>query len=341
MPTTPYRYIDIDNVLRPINGGADIVVDTVPETPTDWQVAFDTLDMRGTQPTRDPAEPIGPIMAWYLANTGRDTTLDYAVAATSTVVVNNAWLNARNGNGRVSFVDGRWYVERYEFNGTIRCGAHNVTFRNIFVNNTTDAFYAAQSRAVDGNASGIVFDHCTFQGNWTPSNSTSINFSEATEVDQITLQYCDISGWRGGLYSISGLTARYNWVHDLNFTFESHNSGGGMRGRNNYFYRNLMADGNSACLTWYAEYYPYTNNVAEQNIFRLQASDNGVETTMTTGGDKIYWEPEPGMNRELIGNLFYRGGNRGEGGGIGGAAAPVGFTNVVGNIDRMGEAVVV
>ena len=43
----------------------------------------------------------------------------------------------------------------------------------------------------------------------------------------------------------------------------------------------------------------------------------------------------PGDTRELVGNLFYRGGNRGEGGGIGGYME--GFTMISGNLDRLGE----
>ena len=317
----------------------DFQIEAAPAPPSSWQAAFDSRDMRGTQPTRDPAEPIGAIRAWYEANTGHDPSLDYETLPAGTWTITPAWLEARNGNGRVSFTDGRWHVERYALGGMIRFAADNVTLTNIHQDGTP--LYGLQSRAQDGPATGCVIEHSTLCGNWNDTTSMALNFPANRTQDQFTIRHCDISGYRGGLYAFHGITAEYNWVHDLHFTATSHNSAGGMRGGNNHFRRNLMADGNSACLTWYPEQAPYTNNIAEQNIFRLQGSDDGAETIMTDGVEKIYWRPEPGQTRELIGNLFYRGGNRGEGGGIGGAAAPVGFTNVVGNIDRMGEAVVV
>lgn len=315
----------------------DFEVETTPVV-SSWQEAFDSRDMRGTQPARDPVEPIGAIRAWYEANTGHDPTLSYETLPAGTWTINQAWLEARNGNGRVTFVDGRWHVERYALSGMIRFAANNVTLTNIHQDGTP--LYGVQSRAIDGPATGCVLEHSTMCGNWNDTTSMAINFpANAPERDQFTIRHCDISGYRGGLYAYHGITAEYCWVHDLHFTATSHNSAGGMRGGHNTFRRNLMADGNSACLTWYAEQPPYTANLAEQNIFRLQASDNGAETIMTDGGDKIYWNPEPGQTRELIGNLFYRGGNRGEGGGIGGGVAPIGFTRVEGNVDRMGEAV--
>lgn len=335
MPTVSGVVVDSAGNQAPWSVDFDVAT---PPVVSSWQEAFDTRDMRGTQPARDPVEPVGAIRAWYEANTGHDPTHDYETLPAGTWTINAAWLNARLGNGRVSFTDGRWHVERYALAGMIRFAADNVTLTNIHQNGMP--LYGIQSRALDGPAVGCVIERSTLCGNWNDFTSMAINFpANAAAPDQFTIRHCDISGYRGGLYAFHGITAEYNWVHDLHFTATSHNSAGGMRGGNNRFYRNLMADGNSACLTWYAEQAPYTNNRAEQNIFRLAAGDNGAETIMTDGVEKIYWNPEPGQTRELIGNLFYRGGNRGEGGGIGGAVAPIGFTRVEGNVDRMGEPV--
>lgn len=299
MPTVSGVVVDSAGNQAPWSVDFDVAT---PPVVSSWQEAFDTRDMRGTQPARDPVEPVGAIRAWYEANTGHDPTHDYETLPAGTWTINAAWLNARLGNGRVSFTDGRWHVERYALAGMIRFAADNVTLTNIHQNGMP--LYGIQSRALDGPAVGCVIERSTLHG------------------DQLPRQRC-----------------RTRPVHNPAFTATSHNSAGGMRGGNNRFYRNLMADGNSACLTWYAEQAPYTNNRAEQNIFRLAAGDNGAETIMTDGVEKIYWNPEPGQTRELIGNLFYRGGNRGEGGGIGGAVAPIGFTRVEGNVDRMGEPV--
>lgn len=292
--------------------------------------------MRGTQPARDPAEPVGEIAAWYRNNTGHDPSLDYtlAVVGSATWTIDTAWLEANEGNGRVSFSGGRWHVERYECGGLIRFAANDITLSNCY-QNSAGALYALQSRSADGNATGIIVEHSTLAGNAANDDGATLNFTEARDVDQIIIRYCDISGYRAGLYAFGGITAEYNWVHDLHFTPGSHNTGGSLRAGNNHYRRNLIADGNSSALSWYPEYVPYTNNLAEENIFRLANADTGPEVILAEG--RLASEPAPGDTRRLINNLFYRGGNRGEGGGIGGYLA--GFTEISGNIDRLGEEV--
>ena len=313
-------------------GRADLITPLPGVGP--WQDAFDSRDMRGTQPARDTAEPIGTIQAWYLANTGHDPSLDYEVLPTGTVTINDAWLAARNGNGRVSFSGGRWYVERYETPSMIRFATNNVTLTNIY-GNSAGALYALQSRAADGNAHGIVLDHCTLAGNAANDNGAALNFPAAVDVDQIVLRNCDISGYRAGIYCFGGITAEYSWVHDLHFTPESHNTGASLRAGNNHLRRCLIADGNSAAISWYPEFVPYTNNLVEECILRLANADNGAEVLLAEG--RLASVPAPGDTRRMINSLFYRGGNRGEGGGIGGYMP--GFTEISGNIDRLGASV--
>lgn len=306
-----------------------------PFSPTlDWQTAFTSRDMSGTQPARDATEPVGAIRAWYQANTGHDPSLDYEVLPAGTWTIDTDWLVANYGLGRVTFDGARWHVERFETPGTIRFAADNVTLSNCY-QNSAGALYGLQSRTLDGNATGIVVEHSTIAGNASNDNGAALNFPDASSAGQITLRHCDISGYRAGIYCFGGVTAEYCWVHDLHFSEGSHNTGASMRGGNNHLYRNLIADGNSSAISWYPEVGPYTNNVAEENVLRLANADTGPEVILAAG--RPFSEVSPGDTRTLRNNLFYRGGNRGEGGGIGGYLA--GFTSVTGNVDRLGTAV--
>lgn len=300
--------------------------------PLDWQAAFDSRDMSGTQPARDTPEPVGAIQAWYEANTGHDPSLSYELLPAGTWTINQAWLDARNGNGRVSFAGGRWHVERYETSGMIRVAVNSITLSNIF-QNSAGALYGFQSRALDGNATGVVLEHSTLAGNAANDNGAALNFPDARNVDQITLRHVDVSGYRAGLYCIGGITAEYCWVHDLHFTPESHNTGASMRGPNNHLFRCLLADGNSAAISWYPEVGPYTNNVAEECILRLANADNGPETILAEG--RPFSVVSPGDTRVLRNNLFHRGGVGG--GGLGGYTA--GWTEISGNVNRQGGTV--
>lgn len=338
-PLTAYRYGASPARLIPVNGGEDVSITPAPPPTTDWYSAFESRDMQGTQPGREPAEPIGPIRAWYEANTGHDISLSYELLGAGTWTIDLAWLQAREGNGRVSFSGGRWYVERYETPGQIRFATNNVTLTNCY-HNSTGALYGVHSPTAN-NASGIVMDHCTIAGNGMNRNGAAVYFPAARSVDQIIIRHCDISGYRAGIYCIGGITAHYNWSHDLEFSIDpvtgegSHNTASSMRAENNHLFRNLLADGNSSCISYYPENRPYTNCIAEENILRLPADDLvGTEVLLATG--RLASEVLPGETRILRNNLFYKG-NEGEGGGIGGYIA--GFTEISGNINRHGEAV--
>lgn len=311
----------------------------VNDDPGGWAEAFASRDFRGTQPLRDTPEPIGAIQSWYLANTGHDPALTYETIE-GTMTINSTWLNANNGNGRVSFSEGEWWVERYRCTGTLRLATNNVTISN-YHGDSAGALYAFQSRAIDGNATNIKLLHSTLAGNAANDTGATLNFPEARTPNQITLQNVDISGYRAGLYAFGGITAKYCRVHDLHFSEGSHNTGGSLRAGNNHFYRNLIADGNSAAVSWYPEHGPYTNNLVEENIFRLANIDYGGEVILA---EKGYHVVQPGETRVLINNLFFRGGNLGNfdpqspvGGGIRGYMS--GFTQVSGNIDRNGNPV--
>lgn len=334
MVTQVYQYDAINSQLEPLNGGLVVPITPPPVEDTDWQTAFNSRDMRGTQPARDSVEPVGAIRAWYEANTGHDPSLSYEVLPSETWTVNSAWLESREGNGRVSFISGRWYVERYETSGMIRMAANNVTFRNIY-QNSAGSLYGLQSRVTDGNATGIIIENSTIAGNAANDNGAALNFPNARNVDQIILRNCDISGYRAGIYCFGGITAEYCWVHDLHFSPGSHNTGASMRAGNNHLYRCLIADGNSSAISWYPEYGPYTNNIAEENVLRLANADTGPETILAEG--RAFSTVSSGDTRILRNNLFYRGGNRSEGGGIGGYLA--GWTEISGNVDRLGAMV--
>lgn len=295
---------------------------TGPEiSPEGWADVFATRDIDGA------------ITLYYQELTGHDPTLLYETLE-STQTINSAWLTSRQGNGRVSFMNDRWYVERYRFTGTLRIATNDVTFRNIHLD-SAGALYAIQSREVDGNARGIVIEHSTISGNGANDNGASLNFPAARDQDQIVIRFCDFSGYRAGIYCFGGITAEYCYVHDLHFSEESHNTGASIRGGNCTIRRCLITDGNSATISFYPEYGPYTNVNAIENALRLADDDIGPELLLAAGRD--FSVVSPGDTRRVIGNLFYRGGNRGEQGGIGGYTA--GFTEISGNFDRLGEAV--
>lgn len=180
-----------------------------------------------------------------------------------------------------------------------------------------------------------MVEHTTLAGNGANDNGATLNFSEARDPNQVVLRFVNISGFRAGIYCFGGITAEYCYVHDLHFSAGSHNTGASLRAGNNYLRRNLITDGNSAAISFYPEYGPYTNNVVTQNILRLPTSDTGPEVLLASG--RAFSEVTPGDTRELTNNLFFRGGNRGEGGGIGGYLE--GFTTIAGNFDRLGEPV--
>lgn len=316
-----------------------------PEEPVPsqgWADAFATRDFAGTEPVRvgDPT-PHGALRTWYEANTGHDPALDY-VTHEGTLTVNAAWLAANNGNGRVRQENGRWYVERYRVTGILRVATNDVTFSNMNLD-SNGSLYAFQSRAADGNASGIVLEHSTLAGNAASDNGATLNFPAARDVDQIIIRHCDISGYRAGIYCFGGITAEYNWVHDLHFTPGSHNTGASIRAGNVTLRRNLITDGNSSAVSFYPEFGPYTGIHVEENALKLVAGVGGDPFVGDTGAEVIiannraYSELLPGQVRRLVDNLFYRGGHRGEGGGTGSRMDLL--SEVSGNIDRLGEPV--
>lgn len=288
-----------------------------PET-GDWAQAFATRNIDGD------------ITDWYLAHTGHDDTLAYENIVGG-LTITDSWLATNNGNGRVSFADGRWLVERYRMTGSLTINSNNVTMRNMFVD-SAGALYLFRSTV---NPVGVILEHSTLSGNNSNANTSAINFSQLRNSDQVTLRYNNISGSRAGIYCFYGITAEYNYVHDLYFTPESHNTGASIRGGNVTLRRNLITDGNSSDISFYPEYAPYTNILVTQNALRLQDADTGPEVILAAG--RAYSIREPGESVRLVGNLFFRGGNRGEGGGIGGYLE--GFTEITGNFDRLGEVV--
>lgn len=210
----------------------------------------------------------------------------------------------------------------YHVFGIARINADNVTLRNIYVDGTNGVLYGFQSQT---NATGIVIEHSTADGKMV-SGSTAINFPAATEPDQVQLRYCNFTGFRAGIYCFGGVTAQYCWLHDLHYTFESHNTGASVRARNCTIWRCLISDGNSAAISCYAENTPYTGILLQENTLRLPEADTGPEVIMA----KEFTTPLPGETRRLVGNLFYRGIVAGD---------TFGFTEISGNIDINGDPV--
>lgn len=282
---------------------------SAPSGGSTWAEAFATRDINGQ------------ITNWYVANVGHDTALVYEDIAGG-LTITDTWLTTNSGNGRVWQNAGRWYVERYRTTGTITVNADNVTITNCHVN-STGALYAMRSQL---NNTGIVVEHCTFQGNSANPNGATINFPDATEPNQIVFRYTNFSGWRAGIYCFGGITAEYCYSHDLYFTEGSHNTGASIRYQNCTLYRCLITDGNSAAISCYAENTPYTGILIQENTLRLQEIDTGPEVIMA----KEYSMPLPGETRRLVGNLFYRGYVGGD---------TFGFTEISGNIDINGNEV--
>lgn len=328
-----WRDVEIVGAGAPDGSLVQVSFTTGPAAATGWADVFATRDYDGTEPARyADSTPDGAILDWYRANTGHDAGLTYT-EHTGTLTLNTAWLEAHEGNGRVSRDGARWLVERYHVTGTIRFAANNITLRNMH-HDSTGSLYALQSREADGNAHGIVVEYCTLAGNGANDNGATLNFPAARDENQITIRHCDISGYRAGIYCFGGVVAEYNWVHDLHFSEGSHNTGASIRGGNVTLRRNLITDGNSSAVSCYPEYGPYTNVLIEENILRLATIDTGPEVLLAQS--RPFSVVSPGDTRVVRGNLFYRGGNIG-GGGIGGYTA--GFTEISGNIDRFGATV--
>src|SRR5690606_4869724 len=119
--------------------------------------------------------------------------------------------------------------------------------------------------------------------NGASDNGATLNFPAARGENQIIIRYCDISGFRAGIYIFGGITAEYCWVHDLHFSEGSHNTGASIRAGNAILRRNLITDGNSSAVSFYPEYTPYTNVLVEENCLKLMAGTGGDPFVGDTG----------------------------------------------------------
>lgn len=245
----------------------------------EWQALFTARDIPGLE-------------AWYQAYTG------HRAAPTRTVpntLVNSSWLSSNLGNG-VTQEGGRWVVSRVRFDGGCRVAANNITFRDVIVE--SNGGYHGIHSPVGETPTGIIIEHSTLMGEG--ADWLGVQFPEAVASDTIIVRRCNISGYRVGIQIIGGMNAVENYVHDLYYdAVDPHVTSMSIRARNVNVLRNWMGDGNSAALAFYNESSPYTNILAEGNIF-------------TTS--KAIWEVAylgsypPGSNTvRLVGNLFERG----------------------------------
>ena len=274
-----------------------------PVAPSAWADLFDARDFDGLD-------------QWYADNTGR------RVLPTKTfgnVLIDSAWLSSNQDGANVLQEGGRWVIQRTLFSGGCRVKADNITFRDVTVE--SNGGYHGIHSPVDAFPTGIRIEHSTLIGGG--SDWLGVQFPEATEVDQINVYRCDISGYRVGIQIIGGMNAVENWVHDLYYDpVEPHVTSMSIRARNVNVLRNRLSDGNSAGLAFYNESTPYTNILAEGNV-------------ISTG--QAIWEVAylgsypPGANTvRLVGNLFDRGAL---------AYGAGNFTEVSGNVNRAGAAV--
>jgi hypothetical protein len=129
-----------------------------------------------------------------------------------------------------------------------------------------------------------------------------------TVADQLIWEYCDCSEFRAGFLSVHGVTARYNYVHDLDFYgADPHNTSGSIRGQHCTFQRNCLIDGTSSCVSLYADTTPYTNFAVIENTFSVDPEWAVYEINFPNRAPGFYNVLSPGYSRILRGNKFERG----------------------------------
>lgn len=319
IPNVASIYVGAAPVARIMRDGAQIWPTHIPApvAPSTWAEAYTTRDFTASLP------------GWFTAHTGHDPALTYETVP-GDLTITPAWLTAQQGNGRVSFSGGRWHVERYRVTGSIIIDADDVTLTHMH-QDSAGALYGLRSTT---NAAGVVVEDSTIAGNGANDNGAALNFPDATTAGQVTLRRLDVSGYRAGLYIFGGITAEYCYVHHLHYSTGSHNTAASIRGPHGVLYRCLLADGNSAAVSMYPEIGPYTGVRVEECALRLPEADTGPELLLAAG--RAYSTPQAGDTREVVGCLFYRGGNLG-GGGVGGYVE--GITTITGNVDRTGSPI--
>lgn len=272
----------------------------LPPEEADWEQLFAERDLAGLDD-------------WYEQYTG---TRAAPTRAHDDGVVNAAWLADNEGNGNVSFSEGRWLVERMSA-GNFRVEASNVTFRDCTI--SSGGNYHGFSNYIGENPTGIVIEHCTIDGQG--ADWLGITFGSATEPDQIVARRNNIIGYRCGIQIIGGFTAEENWVHDLHYAEpDPHVTGISIRSRNVLVKRNRIADGNSSALAFYDENSPYSGIVAQENVISTSSSQYEASYPGT---------PSVGASVSLIDNLFERGS----------IANGHNFTVKTGNLNLAGESV--
>lgn len=254
--------------------------------------------------------------AWYPAHTG--ATLTPTATFTGDQYVDAGWLTGMADGVHVHQEAGRWVVERVHAS-QFRVVADNITFRQCVVE--PGGGYHGITSPVGENPSGIIIEDCTLNGQG--ADWLGVQFPEATEPDQVIVRRCNITSFRVGIQIMGGLTAEYNWVHDLFYSgVDAHDTSMSIRSRNVTVRRNRLADGNSAALAFYNENSPYTNILAQENI---------ISTPQAIWEVAYLGSYPPGSNTvRLVGNLFDRGAL---------AYADGNFTEVSGNYTFAGTPV--
>lgn len=164
-------------------------------------------------------------------------------------------------------------IEGKRITGAARWRHNNVTYRGCLIE-WSSALYGAYGNPTFGNPyRGIRFEFCTFVGpSSAPDGARRCAVISATTQYAVTFQFCDFSGGTSGIANDSGqggAVVEYSYVHDLAAATSSNGAhrtsmrttaGGGR------FYRNLVTDGGSSCISLYFDKNPIHDFEVRENI---------------------------------------------------------------------------
>lgn len=294
------------------------VIPAPPPDPGDtaWRAAFDTGD-------------ISVITSWFNTNTGHlaagfdpaNLWTDTTSSPVGRCNINAAWLTAHAAAGKVVNDSGSHWTITGLHCRSMRIGVSNLTFNHCFVDRQgveTDFHHCVEIIDLTTGSTASVpftnfqFNFCTVDGGGGGVDDTDYGDGftfdpDSDEANQFIIDHCEITDVRAGFLANFGVTARYTWVHDLDiFGPDPHNTSLSMRGRNCLYERNLLTDGTSACVSLYADFYPFTNLTLSENVFRVDITHATYEVLFPTRGTG-FSPVEPGFSRKLRYNKFERG----------------------------------
>ena len=278
---------------------------TAPVMPLDatWEDAVATGDLTA-------------ITIWYARNTGHlsegfdsGDLWTSGDSADEGIAINEAWCEANEG-ANVVFDSGRWTITGL-VSAYFDVNMSDVTFSHCLADRPF-GMDANGFTSDSGGYTGIIIDHCTAKGNFGTGNHNDFGdgiayYNDADHTaDNFIVRYCDISGYRAGNLMFFGTTSEYNWVHELYIFSDSHNTANSVRGENCTIYRNLLTDGTSSAVSFYADSDPYTRFYLTENILTTQG--NALQEVNFPMRAPDNWHVlENGYDRQMVGNYFVEG----------------------------------